>query len=104
MHGASQCLVATSMFWGQVTYSCDDLLLVDKGTPCFVEAALCFDGCRFALLVSQCAAGKQVTHAASRWEKHREHSGVLFLDEGRAIKHAAMWDLEDALHVLVLES
>ena len=81
MHGASQCLVATSMFWEQISYSIDDLILVDTGTPCFVEAALCFDGCRFALLVSQCTAGVHVTHTASRWEMHREHSGVLFLDE-----------------------
>ena len=91
------------MVWEQIVYSIDDLIFVDSSTPCFVDAAPCFDGCRFALLVSQCSAGVHVTHTASRWEVHREHSGVLFLYEGRAIKQAAMWDFEDVLHVLVLE-
>ena len=101
--GASECLVAKSVYWAQVMYSVGDGIFVDAGTPCFVEAALCLDGLRFALLVSPCTAAEHVTLTASRWEMHRGHSGVLFLDEGRAIKHAAMWDLEDALHVLVLE-
>ena len=102
MHGASDCRVASKLFWEQVTYRVNDIILVDKGTPCFVEAALCFDGSRYALLVSQCTAGVHVTATASRWEMHREKNGVLFLDGSRAIEIPAMWDIEDALHVLVL--
>ena len=103
-HGALECISAAKIYWQHVTYAADDMILVDGGTPCFVEAAVCFDGCRFALLVSQCTAGAEVTHTASRWRLRRDQAPcILFLDERRYVKHAAMWDFEDALHVLVIE-
>lgn len=102
-YGASQCLVAKKLRWQQVTYTCDSIVFVDAGSPCLVLAGICFDGCKFALLVAQCGGREQVSTTACRWELREEISYVFFLGEGREIKFPAMWEFEDEKHVLVLE-
>ena len=100
-HGANRCLVAPKIYWQHVTFSIEDVVFVDDAA-CLVEGAVCFDDGRYALLVSQFTAPEVVSKTATRWElRRREFPYLLFLD-GRYVTHAAMWDFEDELHVLIL--
>ena len=106
--GATQCQVARKMLWRHVTYSTADVILVEASAPCWIECACWFSGGRFhadrfALLVTALAGGTRVTETATRWQVPPPSGDLLFLDEGRRVQHAAMWDVEDAEHVLVIE-
>jgi len=50
-HHAVDCCVSAKIRWQHNTYAADDFILVDGSTPCLVEAAVCFDGRIFALMV-----------------------------------------------------
>ena len=94
------------MQWQHVAYAAGDVVFFD-GMPCQLECMLRFHECwgrrSFGFLVVPFTDEVRVTATASRWRaRHDLQYHVAYLTPTSDVRHAALYDIEDAEHVLVI--
>ena len=93
------------MQWQHVAYAAGDVVFFD-GMPCMLECMLRFqslDRRSFAFLVVPFTDEVRVTATASRWRaRHDLQYHVAYLSPTSVVQHAALYDIEDEEHVLVI--
>ena len=93
------------MQWQHVAYNAGDVVFFD-GMPCMLECMLRFQSLgrrSFAFLVVPFTDEVRVTATASRWRaRHDLQYHVAYLTPTSDVQHAALYDIEDAEHVLVI--
>jgi hypothetical protein len=98
--------VSRQCCWDHVMFSSGDVVLVDHCKPCLVESA-CREGaawgCRLGLLVRVLKHARAVSTTANVWHIPPPGEQKILLLGSRQVSHAAMWDSEDADHLLVIE-
>ena len=104
-HVADQCAIANGIYWRYMFYGHGDVVFID-GSPCKITCCAHFvlaDEQRFALLVIPLTHEERVTATASRWRLRTELAdNIAFLCGSSVVRHAVLWDVEDATHLLVV--
>ena len=103
--GAASCEGALRMQWQHVAYAVGDVVFFD-GMPCMLECMLRFQSLgrrSFAFLVVPFTDEVRVTATASRWRaRHDLQYHVAYLTPTSDVRQAALYDIEDEEHVLVI--